>query len=74
MSKVDEYHPEYFVTDYSYIDLQGNPTTKTSTFGAIKYTYHKCKSKSKNKSKKCCPEKCKHKVIFWGTGLSEFIV
>ena len=70
MSKVDEYHPEYFVTDYSYIDIQGNPTTKVSTFGAIKYTYHKCKGKEK----KCCPQKCKQKVIFWGTGLLEFII
>jgi len=70
MSKVDEYHPEYFVTDYSYIDLQGNPTTKVSTFGAIRYTYHKCKGKTK----KCCFQKCKCKVIFWGTGLLEFII
>ncbi len=76
MSKVDEYHPEYFVTDYSYIDLQGNPTTKTSTFGAIKYTEHKHKHKHKckDKTKKCCSKKCKQKVIFWGTGLFEVII
>ena len=70
MSKVDEYHPEYFVTDYTYINLQGVTTTKTSTFGAMKYTFHKCKGKSK----KCCSEKCKQKVIFWGTGLFELVI
>lgn len=70
MSKVDEYRPEYFVTDYSYIDLQGNPTTKTSTFGAMRYTYHKCNNKSKKCSSKCCLPK----VVFWGTGFFEIII
>jgi len=37
MANVDYYHPEYLVTDYNYIDLQGNKTIKKSTFGAMKY-------------------------------------
>jgi hypothetical protein len=69
MSKVDNFHPKYFVTDYEYIDLEGNTTIKKSTFGAIKYIEHKC-----NNCKKKCPKYCKQKIIFWGTGLKEEIV
>ncbi len=32
MINVDYYHPEYFVTDYNFIDLQGNSTIKKSNF------------------------------------------
>lgn len=58
MNEVQDYFPENYVTDYTYTDLQGNTTTKTSSFTAIKYTL-------KNGSKK---------VLFFGTGLQEFIV
>jgi hypothetical protein len=58
MNEVQDYFPENYLTEYTYTDLQGNTTTKTSAFTAIKYTL-------KNGSKK---------VLFFGTGLQEFIV
>ncbi len=70
MSKVDEFHPEYYVGDYEYISLDGSKTIKRSTFGAMKYIKHSCG----HKGKKCCSKNCKEKVIFWGTGLFEEVI
>jgi len=38
ISKVQEYYPINYVIDFPYTDLEGNATTKTATFTAIKYT------------------------------------
>ena len=38
LNKVQDYFPENYVTSYTYTDLQGNTTTKTASFTAIKYT------------------------------------
>jgi hypothetical protein len=57
MNEVQDFFPENYLTDYTYTDLQGNTTTKTSSFTAIKYTL-------KNGTKK---------VLFFGTGLQEFV-
>jgi hypothetical protein len=57
MSEVQDFFPENYVTEYTYTDLQGNTTTKTASFTAIKYTL-------RNGDKK---------VLFFGTGLQEFI-
>ncbi len=58
MNQVQDYYPQNYVTNYTYTDLQGNTTTKTASFTAIKYTHY-------NGSKK---------VLFFGTGLQEYIV
>jgi hypothetical protein len=58
MNGVQDYFPENYLTDYIYTDLQGNTTTKTSSFTALKYTLT-------NGTKK---------VLFFGTGLQEYIV
>ena len=58
MNAVQDYFPENYVTNYSYTDLKGDQTTKTSSFTALKYTLT-------NGTKK---------VLFFGTGLQEFIV
>jgi hypothetical protein len=58
MNNVQDYFPENYISDYTYTDLQGNTTTKTGTFTAIKYTL----------------ENGSQKVLFFGTGLQEFIV
>ena len=58
MPNVQDYFPENYVTQYTYTDLQGNTTTKTASFTAIKYTL----------------ENGIKKVLFFGTGLQEYIV
>ena len=63
MANMDNFHPVFDVIDYVYTDLLGNKTIKSATFGAIKYSYY-----SKHKKKDV------YKVLFWGTGLQEFIV
>jgi len=63
MANMNDFHPVFDVIDYLYTDVLGNKTIKTTTFGAIKYDVY-------NKSKKTNSPK----VLFWGTGLQEFIV
>jgi hypothetical protein len=63
MANMNDFHPVFDVIDYLYTDILGNKTIKTTTFGAIKYDVY-------NKSKKMNVPK----VLFWGTGLQEFIV
>ena len=58
MSDVQYHYPESYITDYPYTDLQGNTTTKTASFTATKYNL----------------PNGNNKVIFFGTGLQEFIV
>jgi len=58
MNNVQDYFPENYIRNYTYTDLQGNQTIKTASFTAIKYTLS-------NGVKK---------VLFFGTGLQEFIV
>jgi hypothetical protein len=58
-----DFHPVFDVIEYKYIDLLGNETKKTATFGTIKYSFY---DKSKNRTV--------YKVLFWGTGLQEFII
>lgn len=57
MRLVDYNHPEFNISEFNYIDLYGNETKKTGTFSAIKYVDYEFKDK----------------VLFWGTGLKEFI-
>jgi hypothetical protein len=63
MANMNDMHPVFDVIDYPYVDLLGNITVKTATFAAMKYSYY-----SKHKKKTVS------KVLFWGTGLQEFIV
>ena len=63
MTNIGDFHPVFAVIDYTYTDLLGNKTIKTATFGTIKYTIY-------NKSKKIGNPK----VLFWGTGMQEYIV
>ena len=63
MANMDDFHPVFDVINYTYTDLLGNKTIKTATFASIKYNVY-------NKSKKINVPK----VLFWGTGLQEFIV
>ncbi len=58
MSVVQDYYPMSYIFTYDYIDLLGNTTQKTSAFTAMKYTMS-------NGTKK---------VLFFGTGLQEFVV
>lgn len=58
MSKVDEFHPEYEIGNFTFIDLSGQISEKTVTYGAFRYT--------DNQGKK--------KVLFWGAGLKEIIL
>jgi len=58
-----DFHPVFDVIEYKYTDLLGNETKKTSTFGTIKYSFY---DKSKNRTV--------YKVLFFGTGLQEFII
>jgi hypothetical protein len=58
MNNVQDYFPENYVTEYTYTDLQGNTTIKTASFTAIKYT----------------TQNGTQKVLFFGTGLQEYIV
>jgi len=63
MANMEDFHPVFDVIDYPYVDLLGNVTVKTTTFAAMKYSYY-----SKHK------KRIVSKVLFWGTGLQEFIV
>lgn len=69
MEKVAYNHPEYNISEFDYIDLKGNMTKKTGTFGAIKYIHHHYDCCGRT----ACNRLCQDKVIFWGTGLKEYI-
>ena len=58
MNAVQYHKPISYVADYNYVDLLGQQTVKTATFTAIKYM-------SNNGSKR---------VLFFGTGLQEYVV
>lgn len=58
MNTVQYHKPISYVSDYNYVDLLGQETVKTATFTAIKYM-------TNNRSKR---------VLFFGTGLQEYVV
>ena len=58
MNNVQDYKPVSYVADYDYVDLLGNKTIKTATFTAMNY-------KLTNGVRR---------VLFFGTGLQEYVV
>jgi len=54
---IADFHPVYYIGDYTFTTVCGSPTTKTSTAGVMRY-------------RECSPG---HpvKVLLWGTGLIE---
>ena len=57
VSAIADFHPVYYVGDYTFTTICGDPTTKTSTAGIMRY-------------RECSPGR-PIKVLLWGTGLIE---
>jgi hypothetical protein len=57
MNTVKDYKPVSYIADYNYVDLLGQTTIKTATFTAMKYTLNDGS----------------RRVLFFGTGLQEFV-
>ena len=58
MNNVQDYKPVSYVADYNYVDLLGQETIKTATFTAINYRLNNGL----------------RRVLFFGTGLQEYVV
>uniref|UniRef100_A0A6C0K220 Uncharacterized protein n=1 Tax=viral metagenome TaxID=1070528 RepID=A0A6C0K220_9ZZZZ len=54
---IADFHPVYYIGEYTFTTICGESTTKTSTTGVMRY-------------KECSPG-CPIKVLLWGTGLIE---
>ena len=60
VSQIANFHPVYFIDDYTFTTICGSDTTKTSTVGVMRYQTDLPGNPIK--------------VLLWGTGFTEFVI